>query len=239
MYTQYGMPPEFLPTLELVSLSIRKQIIEGRDVNLESMLISEFEMSQVRTFHTEGCNVNVKAPPDPRLSRQLTISEFITAFGKYKRIMCSRFPARRPELDIYEAIIIEFHNLFGEKFYDYYRIFSARSAEALRMHTIKVDWSVRDKTLINLLLSGTKTKCCGQCGSIAHTTVFCHLATQDAGSDRQQWHSGMTDGDKSGRPRPPRPAAISTTDVDKYGRPRISTPRSRELCNNFNDRRCY
>jgi hypothetical protein len=43
--------------------------------------------------------LNVLETVDPRLYKSLTISEFITAFGKYKRIMCVKFPERRVELD--------------------------------------------------------------------------------------------------------------------------------------------
>jgi hypothetical protein len=44
---------------------------------------------------------------DDRLKRNLTLDEFITAFGGYKEIMCSAFPNRAEELDAYLAYIIE------------------------------------------------------------------------------------------------------------------------------------
>jgi hypothetical protein len=37
----------------------------------------------------------------------LTLDEFISAFGWYKEIMCSAFPNRAEELDAYLAHIVE------------------------------------------------------------------------------------------------------------------------------------
>ncbi|XP_021356784.1 uncharacterized protein LOC110452522 isoform X2 [Mizuhopecten yessoensis] len=172
MFTEGGVSPENLPMLDLVSAPLRKQIIEGRDINLASLLIPEYEVSQCRTILTDGLSLNLRAPQDPRLSRQLGISEFITAFGKYKRILSAEFPYKRDQLDKYEAIIIELHNMFGDKFYEYHRIFAARSWEALREHNIRVNWAIRDKELINRIMAGTKTNTCDYCGSITHTSRF-------------------------------------------------------------------
>lgn len=41
--------------------------------------------------------VNLSNKPDPHLNKNLTIQEFIQAFGKYKRIMCSVYLERREE----------------------------------------------------------------------------------------------------------------------------------------------
>ncbi|KAJ8309993.1 hypothetical protein KUTeg_011858 [Tegillarca granosa] len=43
----------------------------------------------------------------------LTMDEFITAFGRYKRVMCLKFPDRREELDIYEAHMNAIYRHFG------------------------------------------------------------------------------------------------------------------------------
>ena len=40
------------------------------------------------------------------------MSEFLKAFGKYKRVMTSVYPDRRAELDAYEDDIIDIYNFF-------------------------------------------------------------------------------------------------------------------------------
>ena len=62
-----------------------------------------------------------KEKPDPRLMKQLTIEEFITAFGIYKGIICDKFPQRRPELDSYERDIVDMASRYGgSAFYKYH-----------------------------------------------------------------------------------------------------------------------
>lgn len=87
--------------------------------------------------------------PDPRLSEHLNLSEFITAFGKYKRIMAEAFPQRRSELDCYEGILVDLHNTHGKVFYDYHRLFSAKCAGTLRLTGVKIDWSLLDVKVYN------------------------------------------------------------------------------------------
>jgi hypothetical protein len=55
---------------------------------------------------TQSLEVQLSGKPDPRLNRSLSISEFLKAFGKYKRVMTSVYPDRRAELDAYEDDII-------------------------------------------------------------------------------------------------------------------------------------
>ena len=205
-----------------------QQIIEGKDVNLASLLIPQFELAQDRIVYTEGVQFKLKSPVDQRLNKQLTISEFVTAFGKYKRIMCDRYPNRRPELDRYENNIIEIHNIYGSKFFEYHKLFSARSAEALRELNIKVDWSVRDNTLLNLIMAGTKTNSCSHCQSISHTSSFCPSQAQLP--QPQTMNSGrFWNRDSLSR---------VSTDGDRYGRTRVSID-GREICNNFNAGNCF
>lgn len=64
--------------MELISPLLRKNIVEGKDVNLASLFIPYFE---VRSSEKE------KEKDDYRLKRNLTITEFLTSFGRYKRVM--------------------------------------------------------------------------------------------------------------------------------------------------------
>lgn len=105
---------------------------------------------------------------DKRLSAPLSISEFLTAFGKYKRIMCTAYPQWNRELDLYIGNIIQIYNTHGQVFYDYHKLFSAKCAEALRLHATKVDWSFLDTHVFTLVTSGTR----------AQTRDLCHSITQ-------------------------------------------------------------
>lgn len=71
---------------------------------------------------------NSESRPDPRLNRSLTLAEFIQAFGVYKNIMTSAHPRRRNELDLYERDFVDM-------------------ATRYKHNNIKVDWSVRNKSL--------------------------------------------------------------------------------------------
>ena len=76
--------PEQLPHMKLIADSVRKQIIEGKDVNLACLLIPFYEIP--------ANDDKAKLVQDTRLKRTLSITEFITAFGRYKRTMCSAYP---------------------------------------------------------------------------------------------------------------------------------------------------
>ncbi|CAG2201868.1 unnamed protein product [Mytilus edulis] len=70
--------------------------------------------------------------------------------------MCSKFTNRRIELDRYEANIIDIYNVYGAMFYDYHCQFSARAAAALRDCNIKVDWSIKDTTMLSMVAGNAK-----------------------------------------------------------------------------------
>jgi hypothetical protein len=113
-FNRAGLCSDDFPNVDIVSISIQKQIIQGRDVSIASLLIPNFESPQSRTVTSEGVEINLTSKPDPRLNRQLTIQEFILAFDKYKRIMTTAFPARKSELDAYEEDVIEISNFYGK-----------------------------------------------------------------------------------------------------------------------------
>uniref|UniRef100_A0A8W8L8Q0 C3H1-type domain-containing protein n=1 Tax=Magallana gigas TaxID=29159 RepID=A0A8W8L8Q0_MAGGI len=198
---KFGTNPEDLPQIDLISPSLRKNIVEGKDVNLASLLIPYFE---VRPSEKE------KEKDDYRLKRNLTISEFLTSFGKYKRVMSHAFPNRREELDMYEANIIDIFNVYGDRFYEYHKLFSLKSASALAIHKIKVDWSARDRDLIQLIAS--RARSCSICSEVSHDTKFC--------------------------PSFQKSEVTPFNNTDRHGRKRTSF-NGQEICNNFNSsRRC-
>ena len=87
------------------------------------------------------------------------------------------FDDMHTELDAYEDDIIDIHNLFGDKFYDYHKAFSAKSAVLLRTKKINVDWGKRDRDLLSLISAATHINTCRLCNMVDHTTQFCPLQT--------------------------------------------------------------
>ncbi|VDI33739.1 Hypothetical predicted protein [Mytilus galloprovincialis] len=87
--------------------------------------------------------------------------------------MCLKFTNRRIELDRYEANIIDIYNVYGAIFYDYHCQFSARAAAALRDCNIKVDWSIKDTTTLNMIAGNAKVNSCSNCSSTMHLSSCC------------------------------------------------------------------
>jgi hypothetical protein len=213
----FGVAPDDVPHMDLVSPTLRKHIIEGRDVNLCTLLIPYYETRN----------------DDVRLKRSLNLNEFITAFGRYKRIMSSAYPVRREELERYEATIIGIHNAFGANFYEYHKQFSLKSANALQLYGIKVDWSKTDRVLLQLVTAGQKAKPCEICGEISHDTKFCPCTSESSSLTVASGYQGNSEAIY----RPtlnsvPRHAQTGSS-TDKHGRPRIPY-QGGEICNNFN-----
>ena len=101
----------------MVSETLRRKIIEGKYINLASLLIPEFEVPNVTTNDSHGIEFLRQGRRDHRLDRVLTITQFYKAFGIYKRTMCEVFPQRRLELDLYEADIGIIYEYYGDVFF--------------------------------------------------------------------------------------------------------------------------
>jgi len=71
--TKYGFAAESLPFVETVSPKLRKDIQEGKDVNLASLLIPSHDFSS---------DSNKSEKTDPRLYKDLSIAAFIHAVTK-------------------------------------------------------------------------------------------------------------------------------------------------------------
>ncbi|MCG8047761.1 MAG: hypothetical protein N0E48_19395 [Candidatus Thiodiazotropha endolucinida] len=207
--TKFGYSAESLPFIETVHPTLRKQIVEGKDVNLASLLIPYYT-----GLHSDPATVS-KDKPDSRLNNALTISQFIQAFGIYKNIMCDTFPSRRLELDLYERDIVDMATRYnGKGFYEYHRAFSAQAAAHLQHSGKKVDWSVRNNKLFTSIFVNQSANLCYLCHSSLHLTAFCPNQ-----NNRMKSHNS------TGR--------ISNTSLDIRGRTRV-TFNGQEICNNFN-----
>ena len=168
--TQYGYSAESLPFIETVAPPDKENIIEGKDVNLASLLIPNYSGNS-HFINNFGEKVE---KPDPRLNRDLSIGEFIQAFSIYKSIMCEAYPDRRPELDLYERDIVDMASRYKNNgFYEYHRQFSSRAAAYLKYKNLKVDWSVRDNKLFCNIFANNKPVTCGICFSVTHHSGFC------------------------------------------------------------------
>ena len=205
--TRFGYSAESLPFIETIHPSIRKQITEGKDVNLASLLIPYYTGP-----HADPATTS-KEKPDPRLNNALTLPQFIQAFGIYKNIMCEAYPSRRLELDLYERDIVDMATRYqGRGFYEYHKVFSAEAAAHLRFSNKKVDWSVRNNKLFTSIFVNHRASSCSLCNSSLHIIAFCPKLLEDKNT-------------RSYNPTQP------TTDI--AGRSRIRF-KGKEICNNFN-----
>lgn len=67
----------------IVSTTLRNNIIQGKDVNLATLLLPR-ENEEHKIQDNEGQVILIKPNHDLRLQRNLSISEFILAFSKFK-----------------------------------------------------------------------------------------------------------------------------------------------------------
>ena len=93
--TTQGIPADELPHIDIISDSIRPNITDGKYVNLASLLLPEFDTPYFTSNDLSGLELLRQSRRDHRLDRPLYISQFLKAFGIYKRIMCEAFPQRR------------------------------------------------------------------------------------------------------------------------------------------------
>ena len=173
---QPGVAAENYRNMEIVSPQLRSQILAGKDINLALLLMPNNDTTSEHRRVDFDWTEYIMKPGDPRLSKNLTLGEFIVAFARYKNIVCEVMPHRRTELDHYERDVVEMANHFGgTRFYDYHKAFSAKAAALLHQCQIKVDWSIRDNGLFCTMFAGKKINVCGLCSSVNHASDFCPL----------------------------------------------------------------
>ena len=210
--SKFGYSAETLPFIETVHPTLKKQIIEGKDVNLAALLIPFYSGQHSDTsFNTN----NYKDKPDPRLNTSLTLAQFIQAFAIYKNIMCEAYPTRRLELDLYERDIVDMATRYsGKGFYEYHKSFSAEAAAHLKYSNKKVDWSLRNNKLFATIFVNHPANSCNLCQSTLHMTAFCP-------NQLNKWKNQIPQGKSP------------SSHVDIRGRTRIQF-NGQEICNNFN-----
>jgi hypothetical protein len=211
----FGVPADSVPQQVVIQPSLRKAIIEGKDINLGTLFIRNYEYGEVKSVELGDTTVRLKQT-DKRLQETLDFKEFSAAFSIYQRVMCEAFPARREELDLYFQHIVKMSVDFpGRLFYEYHRQFSAQAAAQLRVG-IKIDWSVPHVGLLARVTGGHKVSACDICGNMSHTTKFCPSSMDAPRSNARPWQTQ------------------TRRDRDPPSRPRYQYYKGREICNNYN-----
>jgi hypothetical protein len=211
--TARGYAAVSLPFVETISPQLRKNTIAGNDINLAALLIPYYSGTGINESNFSD---DKTSKPDPRANRSLSIGEFIQAFSVYKNIMCSSYPHRRSELDLYARDIVDMASRYaGRGFYEYHKKFSADAAAHLRYNNTTVDWSIRNNTLFCNIFANTRPNACNVCGSTFHVTGFCGQSV----SAQTKIHVNQ-----------------KQTEPDTFGRESINYL-GREICNNFNGAR--
>ena len=72
----------------------------------------------------------------------------------------------------FETNLAEMSRMYGQKFYEYHKIFSQRCAAALAIRK-KINWAEKEKDLLQMIISGIPANICGICGEVSYTTPFC------------------------------------------------------------------
>ncbi|CAG2256725.1 unnamed protein product [Mytilus edulis] len=160
------------PHVQAVALNVRKQILEGKYINLATFLNQENVQDYKTVDESDGSVLLIKHR-DPRLQRNLSIQEFLEAFNIYKNIICEK-QDRRIEFDMYIQDVIDISARYkGPVFYEYHKAFANKVAAIKLTHGKVVDWSIRDEKLYSSITSGQIIKECETCGSLGHLTAVC------------------------------------------------------------------
>ena len=224
---QPSVSSEQYRNVEIVSPNLRNQILSGKDINLALLLMPNNDgLADYRRVDFNGIEYSMR-PGDPRLTKNLSLGEFITAFSKYRNNICEVMPHRREELDYYERDIVEMAQRFGgQRFYEYHKAFTAKAAALLQQRGIKVDWAVRDNGLFCTIFAGMRTNVCTLCSSVNHTSDFCSLVVNPYWKRATQQTSGSFQ-------RPTGPGY-----APQQGKRNFQTFQGVPLCINYNEKLC-
>ncbi|CAG2251366.1 unnamed protein product [Mytilus edulis] len=223
------------PHVQAVAPNVRKQILEGKYINLATLLNNQENVQDYKTVDESDGSVLLIKHRDPRLQRNLSIQEFLEAFNIYKNIICEK-QDRRIEFDMYIQDVTDISARYkGPVFYEYHKDFANKVAAIKLTHGKVVDWSIRDDKLYSSITSEQIIKECETCGSLGHLTAVCQTLPSFGHSNNrskptynqthfQKVQVGSNDRDDS--------------NTDIRGRP-VLFFRGREVCNNFLSGKCF
>ncbi|XP_024865010.1 uncharacterized protein LOC112451073 [Kryptolebias marmoratus] len=178
MFLEAGLPGarprrasggSYVPTHAHVSPRLRSKILQGQYVNLVSLILPSPEVDQ-RVASSAGFTAIFKSN-DPRLSKDLSIGEFLAAFSVYRDVLCSVYPDRRIELNTYLSLIADLNLKYGRSLsYQYHKAFATKAATVLSQSGICLDWSVLDTELLLML---AQAPACHTCSAVGHQSTLC------------------------------------------------------------------
>ncbi|VDI62454.1 Hypothetical predicted protein [Mytilus galloprovincialis] len=126
------------PHVQAVAPNVRKQILEGKYINLATLLNNQENVQDYKTVDESDGSVLLIKHRDPRLQRNLSIQEFLEAFNIYKNIICEK-QDRRIEFDMYIQDVIDISARYkGPVFYEYHKAFANKVAAIKLTHGINV-----------------------------------------------------------------------------------------------------
>lgn len=147
------------PAAATVSPHLRSNIIQGKDINLASLLLPS--PAADRKMVDCGDVAVLLKTSDPRLQRNLSFGEFVIAFSIYRDTLCQVFPDRREELDLYLSMMADFNQRYGGTlFYEYHKSFSAKSTSCITLYNSRLDWSITDTELPVRHFGGQRSLLC-------------------------------------------------------------------------------
>lgn len=85
----------YIPFAANISQRLRDKILQGKEINLLSIILPSPEHDRkIISSPDDSCSTIIKSA-DPRLIRDISIGEFLVAFGIYRDVICSVYPERR------------------------------------------------------------------------------------------------------------------------------------------------
>jgi len=214
----------YIPSGADITPRLRSHILQGRNINLIRLILPSPECD-VSVSNSDQYSTVLRSA-DPRLARDLSIGEFLVAFGIFRDVVCSVFPNRRQELDGYMALIGDLNLRYGRNlFYQYHKEFSSKAARYVSHSNVLLNWSVLDTKLLVMLVGGSQAVSCGTCGGLGHSAPLCPLVPflpEDPGAQPRTRGLG---------------ASIGKSNVDVRGR-KVHVASRRVICNNFNESVC-
>ena len=214
----------YIPFAANISPRLRQKILQGKDVNLVSLILPSPECD--RKISSSDIGNAVIRSADPRLLRDLPIGEFLVAFGIFRDAVCSVFPDRRVELDAYLALIGDLNLRYGRNFfYQYHKAFSSKAALHIAQSNSRVNWSILDSEILLMIIGGSQAVTCRTCGNIGHYESLC---------PRLPFFPPAPPPVTPALPANP-PATGTAT--DSRGR-KVELFNNKPICNNFNEKVC-
>ncbi|VDH94651.1 Hypothetical predicted protein [Mytilus galloprovincialis] len=136
------------PHVQAVAPNVRKQILEGKYINLATLLNNQENVQDYKTVDESDGSVLLIKHRDPRLQRNLSIQEFLEAFNIYKNIICEK-QDRRIEFDMYIQDVIDISARYkGPVFYEYHKAFANKKSQVGSNDRVDSNTDIRGRPVL-------------------------------------------------------------------------------------------